>query len=117
MTSPSEHARALEEIERAIDGGRDADDVLRDVVALLHERFDWVGVYFVEGADLVLGPSAGARPAGDELSVPIVYDGRVIGELHVGAGDAERVFLERVALLVAPFCLVGWDTGGERWSP
>ena len=22
-----------------------------------------------------------------------------------------------VALLISPYCLVGWDTGGEAWTP
>ncbi len=29
-------------------------------------------------------------------------------------GDGDRDFLERVAELLSPYCLVGWDTGGER---
>jgi GAF domain-containing protein len=54
--------------------------------------------------------------------VPISYQGRVVGEIDVdsderGAFDEEdRAFLERVALLVSPHCLVGWDTGGVPWS-
>jgi putative methionine-R-sulfoxide reductase with GAF domain len=32
-------------------------------------------------------------------------------------GEDDRRFLERVALLISPYCLVGWDTGGEAWSP
>ena len=34
------------------------------------------------------------------------------------AFDADdRQFLERVAVLISPYCLVGWDTGGEPWRP
>jgi hypothetical protein len=29
----------------------------------------------------------------------------------------DRAVLERVASLIGPYCLVGWDTGGEAWSP
>ena len=25
--------------------------------------------------------------------------------------------IERVAELIAPFVLIGWDTGGETWQP
>jgi putative methionine-R-sulfoxide reductase with GAF domain len=32
-------------------------------------------------------------------------------------GDDDRKFLERVAELLSPYCLVGWDTGGEPWEP
>ena len=37
-------------------------DVLRNVVGALHDRFEhysWVGIYLVEGKDLVLGPWKG----------------------------------------------------------
>ena len=41
-----------------------------------------------------------------------------IAELGVGdAPEEDRIFLERVADLVAVHCLVGWDTGGESWDP
>jgi L-methionine (R)-S-oxide reductase len=58
-----------------------------------------------------------------EIVVPISYEGRVVGEIDIdsdrpAAFTAEdRVFLERVAELISPHCLVGWDTGGEAWSP
>ena len=29
----------------------------------------------------------------------------------------DREFLERVAAIVSPYALVGWDTGGEEWAP
>ena len=53
-----------------------------------------------------------------EIVVPIAYDGRVVGEIDIdsdrpaafSAGD--RAFLERVATLISPHALVGWDTGG-----
>ena len=42
-----------------------------------------------------------------------------MAELEVGGdvGDDDRALLERVAVLVSPYALVGWDTGGEAWSP
>lgn len=58
-----------------------------------------------------------------EIVVPIAYEGRVVGEIDIdsdvpAAFDQEdRTFLERVALLISPHCLVGWDTGGKAWSP
>jgi hypothetical protein len=112
------HTGALEAIERILNRGGDADDVLRAVVAVLHERIDdytWVGIYFIEGEQLVLGPSRGER-TGEETRVPIAYDGRVVAELAVSEAD-DRAFLDRVALLISPHCLVGWDTQGEAWSP
>jgi L-methionine (R)-S-oxide reductase len=140
--------------------------VLRQVVGVLQERFDhysWIGVYLVEGDELVLGPWQGPEatehvriPVGQgicgaaaatgvtevvddvnadprylacfpstrsEIVVPISYEGQVVGEIDIdsdrpAAFDADdREFLESVAVLISPYCLVGWDTGGEPWRP
>jgi hypothetical protein len=41
-----------------------------------------------------------------------------VAELEVApATDADRGVLERVATMISPYCLVGWDTGGEKWAP
>lgn len=116
---------ALEAVDRVLNRGGEADDVLRDVVTSLHVRvphYARVQISFVEGEELQVGPRAGVRPAGaSELCVPIAYEGRRVGELAVSSGaltDVEdRLFLERVATLVSAYCLVGWDTGGQRWEP
>jgi putative methionine-R-sulfoxide reductase with GAF domain len=108
-------------VERILGRGGDADDVLREVVdALLAEgEFDWVGISFFEQGAFVLGPSSG-KSAGERARLPISYDGNVVAELGVDASDLsaeDRALLERVAELLAPYCLVGWDTGGEAWRP
>jgi L-methionine (R)-S-oxide reductase len=162
----SAYSGALEGIERILNRGGDADEVLRDVVSVLHDRFEqysWVGIYLIEGDDLVLGPWRGPEatehvriPVGQgicgaaaasgrtevvddvnadprylacfpstrsEIVVPIAYQGTVVGEIDIDSdqpaafGDDDRAFLERVALLISPYCLVGWDTGGEAWAP
>ena len=162
----SRHSGALEAIDRILNRGGDADEVLRQVVSILHDRFDdysWVGIYLVEGDDLVLGPWQGPEatehvriPVGQgicgaaaasgeteivddvnadprylacfpstrsEIVVPIAYEGKVVGEIDIDSdrpaafGPDDRSFLERVALLISPYCLVGWDTGGEVWAP
>lgn len=105
----------LAEVDRILSVGGDADDVLRQVVAVLRRRFPWVGIAFVEDGTLVLGPSTGDPPP-HTTDVPISYEGRLVAELRV-TGDGEREFLEAVADRIAPYCLVGWDTGGEAWSP
>jgi hypothetical protein len=112
---------ALESIDRILNRGGDADEVLREVVAVLHGvgDFSWVGISFVEEGKLVLGPAEGEQK-GEPTRFPIAYENTVVAELGVVAGELnteERAFLERVALLISPFCLVGWDTGGEAWSP
>jgi L-methionine (R)-S-oxide reductase len=163
MTS---YSGVLETVDRIINRGGDADDVLRQIVSELHDRFEqywWVGIYLVEGDMLVLGPWQGPEatehvriPVGQgicgaaaasgetevvddvnadprylacfpstrsEIVVPISYQGRVVGEIDIDSDEAaafgadDRVFLERVALLISPYCLVGWDTGGEGWTP
>jgi hypothetical protein len=108
---------ALEAIERILNRGGDADDVLRQVVAALGRLYPFVRISFVEGDAHVPGPSHGAAQ-GDTATRPVSFAGREVAQLEVGgAGEADDVFLDRVALLVSAYCLVGWDTGGERWEP
>ena len=157
---------ALEAVDRIVNRESEADEVLRKTVEVLHDRveaYSWVGIYLVEGDDLVLGPWKGPQatehvriPIGEgicgaaaassvteivddvhaderylacfvstrsEIVVPIAYEGRVVGEIDIDSdvpaafGPEDREFLERVALLVSPHCLVAWDTGGEAWRP
>jgi putative methionine-R-sulfoxide reductase with GAF domain len=110
---------ALEAIERILNRGGDADEVLRKVVAVLHDKYAWVGISFLEEGEFVLGPEQGEQSA-EPTRIAISYETKVVAELGVIAQeiDAEdNAFLERVALLISPYCLVGWDTGGEAWSP
>ena len=146
-------AGALEAIERISNRGGDAEEVLQAVVDVLHDRIDhysWVGIYLVEGHDLVLGPWNGPEatehvriPVGQgvcgaaaasgqtevvddvnadprylacfpstrsEIVVPIAYEDIVVGEIDIDSdrpaafGEDDRVFLERVALLISPYC-------------
>ena len=116
---PSADAR-LDAIEQIIERGGDADQVLRDVVAALHADagYPWAGIFFVETTTLTLGPSAGTTDGGNRTTVPVTWQGERIAELAIDdAPEEDRKFLERVAVLVADHCLVGWDTGGESWEP
>ena len=157
---------ALDAIEQVVAGEPDSDEVLRRVVDLLHDRvshYSWVGIYFVEGDQLALGPWRGPAatehvriPIGQgvcgaaaasgvteivddvnadprylacflstrsEIVVPISYEDIVVAEIDIDSdvpaafGDDDRALLERVAKLISPHCLVGWDTGGEAWEP
>jgi L-methionine (R)-S-oxide reductase len=61
---------ALEAIDRVVNRG---GDVLQETVEVLHDRFDdysWVGIYLVEGADLVLGPWKGPE-ATEHVRIPV----------------------------------------------
>jgi methylglutaconyl-CoA hydratase len=63
---------------------------------------------------------AGADIDWQRSAIDLSYEDNVVAELGVVAGELkaeDRAFLERVALLISPYCLVGWDTGGEAWSP
>lgn len=114
----SAHVGAVEAIEHVIGRGGEADDVLREVVATLHELLGrYVRISFVETDGLVPGPAAGDETP--TTSVPIEFERRRVAELEVGGevGSDERALLERVATLVSPYALVGWDTGGEEWTP
>jgi hypothetical protein len=109
---------ALEAVERVLDRGGDADEVLRQVVAILHERLGrFVRISFVEADGMAPGPAAGEESA--TTAFPVSFQGRAVAELEAGGelAQEEIELLERVATIVAPFALVGWDTGGEEWTP
>ena len=112
------NAGALDAVDRILNRGGDADDVLRAVVGALVERGGcaWAGILFVEAGELVLGPQAGEQRPEERLQLPVVYKGDRVAEL-VADGCEDRAFLERVALLISAYCLVGWDTGGVPWDP
>jgi L-methionine (R)-S-oxide reductase len=166
VTEAEPRREALAAIEHVAAAEPDSDEVLRRVVELLHDgvpHYSWVGVYFVEGNELALGPWKGPQatehiriPIGQgvcgaaaasgvtelvddvnadsrylacfastrsEIVVPISYEDIVVAEIDIDSdqraafGEDDRAFLERVAELISPHCLVGWDTGGESWEP
>ena len=152
-------------IEQLAATEEDSDAIVRGAVEAIHDRLDtysWVGIYFVEDEELVLGPWKGpsatdhvripigqgvcgaaaasgvTEVVGDvnadprylacfpstrsEIVVPVLYEGTVVAEIDVDSdapaafGEADRVFLERVATAISAACLVGWDTGGMDWD-
>ena len=116
--SSTDHALAA--IERIVESGGDADDVLRRVVSALHTEagYTWAGIFFVEEGALALGPEAGTPDETKRTLIPVAWQGDRVAELAVDdAPEEDRMFLERVAMLVSGHCLVGWDTGGESWEP
>ena len=82
----SSSSGALEAIDRILNRGGDADEVLRQVVAVLHgiDDYSWVGISFVEEGELVLGPAEGERTA-EPTTIPIAYENNVVAELGVVA--------------------------------
>ena len=142
---------ALNQLREEIAQAPGPEGAAQRVVERLHDRFehyDWVGIYWVDGDDLVLGPWTGPEatehtriPIGtgicgaaaqsgqteivsdvnadprylscfastrSEIVVPILAEGRVVGEIDVdgtrpGAFTRDdALFLEEVAALVAP---------------
>jgi L-methionine (R)-S-oxide reductase len=77
-------SRAVEEIVAR--GG----DVLQEVVDALHDGFDhysWVGIYLVEGDDLVLGPWKGPEST-EHVRIPV---GQGICGAAAASGETEIV--------------------------
>jgi hypothetical protein len=112
-------AGALDAIDRILNRGGDADDVLRDVVAVLPAQAPgvvWAAIAFSEPGGLVAGPSAGEPDEARRVRVPVSFRGDRVGELAVD-GEADGAFLDRVATLISAYVLLGWDTGGDRWEP
>ncbi len=106
MTSSS---GALEAVERILNRGGDADNVLRAVVDILHERgFRYAAVTFVDLEHAHHGPQAG-NDSGATLRVPVVFQGTQVAEFELASTDAPLV--RRIATLISPYCLGGRDTG------
>ena len=81
---------ALEAVDRIVNRETEADDVLRKTVEVLHDRFEhysWVGIYLVEGDDLVLGPWRGPE-ATEHVRIPV---GRGICGAAAASGVTEVV--------------------------
>ncbi|MEO9174627.1 MAG: hypothetical protein ABI317_03855 [Gaiellales bacterium] len=115
----------LATIARAIEHEPEPDEILRQAVVVLYE---WtigvrsVAVAFVEDGALAPGPVAGDAIVGTPaITIPVLYERRPVAELwidsEVDADDRDRAFLHRISQLLSPYCLVGWDTGGEAWEP
>ena len=125
LASPGGRSGAVEAIERILNRESEADVILRQAVTVLAERLeaaDWVGVAFVEEGALELGPAAGDVPAAaarPSVHVPVRYRGTRVAEIWVGTAEVATTpdveMLDRAADLLSPYCLVGWDTGGEEW--
>ena len=78
---------SLETIEQIADDG---EDVLQRVVDVLHdevEHYSWVGIYLVEGDDLVLGPWRGPQ-ATEHVRIPV---GQGVCGAAAASGETEIV--------------------------
>jgi putative methionine-R-sulfoxide reductase with GAF domain len=136
-------AGALEAIEAILASEPEPDVVLRQTIAALAERlprYTWAGLFLLEDGALALGPStapsegayvdlARASAASNDrersatgIAVPVRFAEHVVGVIVVRSGEPDsirrddEIFLDRVAALISPHCLVGWDTGGATWG-
>jgi hypothetical protein len=111
-------SKALTTIDRIVERGGDADDVLRAVVQALvtDGGCAWAAILFAEDGELVLGPQAGEPDPGLRVQRPVLYQEARVAELVVDGCDDDTL-LDRVADAIATHCLIGWDTGGEPWNP
>jgi hypothetical protein len=109
---------AVRALEQSVEKGLDADDVLRTVVAALVQEpgVSWAAIAFVEEGELRVGPVAGTADEAWRTRVPVLFHGALVAEIWVD-GEIDPGQLERVAVLVAPYALIGWDTGGQAWEP
>jgi L-methionine (R)-S-oxide reductase len=70
---PAAHGDALNLVRAAVAEAAGPEAAAQRVVDLLHDRFphyDWVGIYWVDGSDLVLGPWVGPE-ATEHTRIPI----------------------------------------------
>jgi hypothetical protein len=100
MTSSSSSG-ALEAVERILNRGGEPDEVLRQVVAALHERTGaWVAIAFASE----IGASAGGQKPQDYQRHPIAREGQTVAELWTNS-DADPALCARVAVIVSPYCV------------
>jgi hypothetical protein len=87
-------AGALAAVDRILNRGGDAENVLRNVLDALHARGVRFGaIRFAGGGGLVVGDEA------DAVAAPVVYEGAPVALLELAVDD--RTFVERVALLIS----------------
>ncbi len=80
------YAGALEAVERILNREAEPDEALRAVVEVLHDRVDhytWIGLYFVDEGELVLGPWKGESGLPEHTSLPL-------GEGAIGRSASRR---------------------------
>ena len=81
---------AQEAVDRILDRGGSDAEVLQCVVDVLHDRIDhysWIGIYLVDGDDLVLGPWKGPH-ATEHVRIPV---GQGVCGAAAASGETEIV--------------------------
>jgi L-methionine (R)-S-oxide reductase len=81
---------AQEAVDRILNRGGSDAEVLQGVVDVLHDRIDhysWIGIYLVDGDELVLGPWKGPQ-ATEHVRIPV---GQGVCGAAVASGQTEVV--------------------------
>jgi L-methionine (R)-S-oxide reductase len=81
---------AQEAVDRILNRGGSDAEVLQGVVDVLHDRIDhysWIGIYLVDGDELVLGPWKGPQ-ATEHVRIPV---GQGVCGAAVASGKTEVV--------------------------
>jgi hypothetical protein len=95
---PVDYRGALEAVERILNRGGNAEDVLREVLAALRLRGISFASVQVAGRN-GLGDALVVGEQGERIVAPVVHEGSEIGSLALAADD--RAFVERVATLIS----------------
>ena len=89
LEAVSAHSGALKRSSACLNRGGEADDVLRQVVAILHERLGhYIRISFVEADSLVPGPAAGDET--ETTAFPIAFQGSRVADLEAGGELTEE---------------------------
>jgi hypothetical protein len=104
-------AEVLEAVDRIVQGGGDAEDILQATVTAIVDRggATWAAVLFNDEGELIVGAHAGVAQPGERRTAPIVFNGAHVGELAVDGLDDEPL-IERIASLIAPYCELPFTT-------
>ena len=103
---------ALEAVERILNRGGDAEDVLRGVLEALGARgISFARVQLAGSDGLNVGLTVGEQR--EAVAVPVVYEGLEVGSLELATDD--RALAERVATLISHH-VARLETGGAAAS-
>jgi hypothetical protein len=96
----------LEAVDRIVDRGGDAEDVLQATVTAVVERggAKWAAVLFNDEGELIVGPHAGVAEPGERREAPIVFAGAHVGQFAVDGLD-DQPLIERLASRISPYCI------------
>ncbi len=92
----------LEAIDRVLNRGGEAEEVLRQVVDSLHRLYPYVAIAFVEKGELAVGLEVGHTSRRPD-AFPISFEGAQVAELRVAGTPADQDLLERIARLVSAY--------------